>query len=267
MKIGLIDVDSHKGYPNYALMKISAYYKDKGAKVEWAEKNKTYDIIYSSKIFTFTSDYDYSGIKTKKLYKGGTGYDISKKLPDEIERYKKLDYSIYPNCDFSIVFFSRGCIRNCKFCIVRKKEGLIQPVDPVELNPAGKWIDVMDNNFFASSNWERSIQWLQEKNIPINFRGIDIRILQPDQMDMLNKIKIKNSIFIAWDNPKDNIEPLLANLVQHIKPYKIRCYVLIGFNSSIEEDLKRIYTLQKYKILPYVMVYKDYENPKEKTPY
>ena len=54
------------------------------------------------------------------------------------------------NTYFSLQFFSRGCIRKCPFCLVREKEGYIQTVEPVELNPKGKWIEVLDNNFFAN---------------------------------------------------------------------------------------------------------------------
>ena len=267
MRIGLIDVDGYKGYPNFALMKISAYHKKQKHQVEWVDKTHQYDVVYASKIFTFTPDYDYSGLQTKVLEKGGTGYDIMKTLPDEIENTDKLDYSLYPKCDYSLVFLSRGCIRKCKFCLVNKKEGYIHSVKPVRLNPRGKWIDVLDNNFFASPDWQKHIEWLAEQKQPINFRGVDLRIMTDEQAEALNKLKIQKSIFIAWDNPQDNLEPLLANLVTHIKPYKLRCYVLVGFNSTIEQDLDRIYTLQKYNILPYVMPYKDYDNPQEKTPY
>lgn len=220
MKIGLIDVDGYKDYPNFALMKISAYYKAKGDKVEWVDKSKSYDIVFASKVFTFTEDYDYSGLRTKELNKGGTGYDVTVKLPDYIENSKKMDYSLYPSCNYSLVFLSRGCIRKCKFCLVSKKEGYIQSVEPVELNPNGQWIDVLDNNFFANPNWKSALEWLKDKKQPLNFKGIDLRILTAEQMDALNTVKIKSSIYIAWDNPKDNLEPYLEELVKHIKPYK-----------------------------------------------
>ncbi len=128
--------------------------------MEWVDKTHQYDVVYASKIFTFTPDYDYSGLQTKVLEKGGTGYDIMKTLPDEIENTDKLDYSLYPKCDYSLVFLSRGCIRKCKFCLVNKKEGYIHSVKPVRLNPRGKWIDVLDNNFFASPDWQKHIEWL-----------------------------------------------------------------------------------------------------------
>ena len=55
-KIGLIDVDG-ENYPNLALMKISTYHKLKGDTVEWYSVfSGEYDIVYMSKIFTFSKD-------------------------------------------------------------------------------------------------------------------------------------------------------------------------------------------------------------------
>lgn len=123
MKIGLIDVDGHN-YPNLALMKISAFHKMNGDSVEWASQLfGEYDRVYASKIFTFTPDYNFCGMKAGELIRGGTGYDIKSRLPEEIDNRTELDYSIYPQYGFSIQFFSRGCIRKCPFCLVNKKEG------------------------------------------------------------------------------------------------------------------------------------------------
>lgn len=145
-KIGIIDVDGHN-FPNFALMRVSAYHKRRGDSVEWAVPLKRYDKVVSSKIFTFSPDFDYSGINADVILKGGTGYDIAARLPAEIEASTEMDYSIYPQYPFSIQFFSRGCIRKCPFCLVREKEGYISPVTPVDLNPAGTHIEVLDNNF------------------------------------------------------------------------------------------------------------------------
>ena len=118
MQVGLIDVDGYKGYPNFALMKISAYYKAHKDKVEWVDKTRHYDIVYASKVFTFTPDYNYEGLNADQVKKGGTGYDIASKLPEEIDCCSQLDYSLYPSCNFSMFFFSRGCVRKCGFCLV-----------------------------------------------------------------------------------------------------------------------------------------------------
>lgn len=59
MRIGLIDVDGHK-YPNLALMKISAYWKNHDQSVEWYDPEASqYDVVYMSKVFSdeYTKDY------------------------------------------------------------------------------------------------------------------------------------------------------------------------------------------------------------------
>ena len=261
-KIGLIDVDSHH-YPNFALMRTSAFHKAKGDSVEWAKiglLGNHYDMVYKSKIFSFTTDIDDNGIQADIIQKGGTGYDIKGKLDSEIESSLLMDYEIYPQYNFSVQFFSRGCIRNCPFCVVRRKEGYIHPVDPVELNPKGEWIEVLDNNFFGNPEWRTSVDYLLKKGQKVNLHGVDVRLINEEQSFFLNKLKHKHQIKIAWDNPRQNILPYIANLLKYIKPYKIMCYVLVGYNSTMEEDLYRIYKLKELKITPYVMVYRDYDN-------
>ena len=87
MKIGLIDVDGHN-YPNLPLMKISAWHKKKGDHVEWYNGLITghCDIVYMSKVFSFTPDYPYS-IDADKIIRGGSGYCIETLNGKEI--YKK----------------------------------------------------------------------------------------------------------------------------------------------------------------------------------
>lgn len=258
----MIDVDGHH-FPNFALMKISAYHKALGDNVEWAMEGlfaKKYDKIYSSKIFTFSTDFDYSQIISNDVEKGGTGYDIKKKLPDEIEKSVLMDYSLYPIYPFSIQFFSRGCIRHCPFCLVHDKEGDIYPTEPVALNPNGKWIEVLDNNFFANPQWHEAIDYLIKQKQPVNFHGIDIRIMTEEQAFYLKKLKLKQNIHIAWDLPQIDLTEKLKEITKWIKPNNITCYILIGFNSTIQEDLRRLNTLKKIGIIPFVQPYRDFTN-------
>lgn len=121
MKVALIDVDGHN-FPNLALMKISAYHKAKGDKVEWHFGFSEYDRVYMSKVFTFTEEFNMC-INAKEIVRGGTGYDLKNKLPSEIE-HQYPDYSLYSNANTAYGFLTRGCPRNCPFCIVGEKEGL-----------------------------------------------------------------------------------------------------------------------------------------------
>lgn len=214
MKIRLLATDSK--IPNYAIMKISAYHKGLGDNVDWYNPLLDFadtDILYISKVFTFTDDPCQTMPMpiSAKIIKGGTGYDYTTTLPDEIARVTDLDYSIYPNCDYSIIFTTRGCVRKCPFCIVPKKEGLIHNVNVASLNPNGKYIMLLDNNFFANRTWRENIKVLEAFNQPIDFNtGIDARLLTEEQCEALGKLKIK-VIHCAWDNYKDK-EKILPKL-------------------------------------------------------
>ena len=73
MKVGIIDVDGHSGFPNLALMKLSAWHKAHGDSVEWYKPlftTEPLDRVYMSKVFTFTPDYPYV-INAKEIVGGG----------------------------------------------------------------------------------------------------------------------------------------------------------------------------------------------------
>jgi len=265
MKIGLLDIDGHN-FPNLALMKVSAFHKSQGDSVEWVNHFFEYDKVYRSKIFTFSSDNNTS-VLSPITERGGTGYNIATKLPTEIENFQSPDYSIYPQFKYSIQLFSRGCIRNCAFCVVRKKEGNIHPVEPMALNPNGKHIEILDNNFFANPKWKTAVDWLVNANQPVNFHGVDIRIMNEKQASALGKLRIKRSLHIAWDNPNDDITDRLNVLTKHIKPSKIICYVLIGFNSTMMQDYQRVIKLKELGIMPFVQPYRDFDNSRIPTQY
>ncbi len=249
MRIGLIDIEPK--IFNTAYMQISHYHKSKGDTVEWWSPltDGQFGHVYCSSIFDYT---DKSEIP-KRAICGGTGFDLTTKLPFDC----RYDYSIYPKCDCSFVWFSRGCNRNCPFCIVREKEGALRPVKPKrKLNPNGTYIKVQDNNFFAGPKWHLALADLVIMGQPVDFAGgIDARILTETQCLALVRLKHHKQIKIAWDNPKEDLEPKLQDIIKIIKPYRLMCYVLIGYWSTPEEDLYRVETLRKLKIDPFVMPY------------
>jgi len=166
MKVLLVDVDSK--IPNLALMKISNYYRNKGLDIELRKlgyqyypgnKKKTtidgsnYDAIFISVIFTTNKDV-FEVINNKNVYIGGTGHKITKKLPMEIDN-EECDYSIYPDNNMSYGFITRGCIRNCPFCFVPKKEGMIYKDREVDQVVKHKKVIFMDNNILAHPDHKR----------------------------------------------------------------------------------------------------------------
>ena len=265
-RIGLIDVDGHN-FPNLALMRLSAWHKAQGDSVEWADPmfGGNYDRVYKSKIFTFTPDDTIPW--NCEVVRGGTGYDVRSRLPEEVERSTAMDYSLYPQYDFSIQFFSRGCIRHCPFCLVHDKEGAIHPVEPLQLNPNGRHIEVLDNNFFANPEWKSAIDYLLAAKQKVNLHGVDIRIMNEEQAFWLNKLPLYKSVHIAWDLPQVDLTDKLREVIRYIKPWKLMCYVLVGFNSTMEQDMYRIERLRELGIKPYVMPYRDFENKTKPSQY
>ena len=210
-----------------------------------------YDKIYAFSIFDYTD----KGYVRDDMITGGTGFDIKSKLPVEITKCE-YDWSLYPDCDYSILWFSRGCIRNCPFCVVREKEGYIHSVEPLNLNPNGKYVKVMDNNFFANPNWNDSVDYLLDLGQKIDMQGFDIRIFNESQGEALSQLKHRKAFKFAWDNPRDNIDDKIELLLDYIKPSNLMCYVLIGYWSSPMEDYRRVMHLwEKYKIHSFVMPY------------
>ncbi len=249
MKVGLYNLEPK--IENTAMMQVSTHHKSKGDQVEIYNPLFKYDKVYAFSIFNFTD----KGYTTKEMIKGGTGFDINSKLPKEIEECE-LDYSLYPKSITSYIWFSRGCVRRCPFCVVPKKEGNIKLVKPKKLNPKGKNISIMDNNFFANPEWRKAIKQLKIWNQRINFQsGLDIRGLTEEQIRELKELKLAKQIHIAWDNPKEDVVKDIKRLIKYIKPYRIMCYVLIGYWSTPEEDLYRVETLRDLKIDPFVMPY------------
>ncbi len=265
MNVGLLDIDG-RNFPNVALMKIAGWHRAQGDSVDWATAFEHYDRIYRSKVFTFTPD-DLTWYQADEEVRGGTGYDVRSRLPDEIDAWTRPDYSIYPNIGYSVQFYSRGCIRRCPFCLVHDKEGGIHSVEPMELNPVGRWTEVLDNNFFAAPDWRDAVRHLRSQGLPVKFHGIDLRILDDEQADALASLRLKGGVHVAWDDPKADMTERLAVLLRHVRADDIICYVLVGFNSTREQDMRRLRTLRSLGVLAFVQPYRDYDNSRRPSQY
>lgn len=275
MRIGLIDADGHN-FPNLPLMKLSAWHKQQGDSVEWYQPmfSGHMDRVYASKVFSFTSDYEYY-IDADEVIKGGSGYCIElvggkeiyhaereRQLPPEIEHIYP-DYSLYPELtkDTAYGFMSRGCPRGCNFCHVAAKEGRksYKVADLSEFWNGQKNIVLLDPNTIACPDWRDILQQLIDAGAYVDFsQGVDIRLMTKEKAEMIKRVKIKN-IHFAWDRyeDKDKIVPkfkMFSELTGWDRR-KMTVYVLANFDSTIEQDLERIYTLRELGYWPYVMIY------------
>lgn len=281
VNIGLIDVDGHN-FPNLALMRISAYHKAKGDTVEWWWSDLThYDIVYMSKVFSDAYSPDIPApLNADKVIKGGTGYCISigEDGKEHFDQSKNVslcaeaetmfpDYSIYPQFDFAVSMTSRGCPRGCAFCHVASKEGRcsVKVADVSDFWNGQPHIEVLDPNITACREKRELFRQYRETNATICFnQGLDIRLLDDADIDDINNMRIKDLHF-AWDNPRENLAPKFEAFAKKFRRKSNigMVYVLTNFNSTMEENLYRIYTLRDFGYDPYVMVYDKPNAPRE----
>ncbi len=279
MKIGLWS-DCHH-FPSLPLMKLSAYHKSLGDSVLPYIPLEHYDLVYASKVFSFTADIDAEyEVRADELRRGGTGYCISVKdgrevfdannntpLPREIEHIYP-DYGLYPQYNFATGYLTRGCPRNCGFCVVGKKEGCRseQVAELSEFWRGQKIIKLLDPNILACKDHERLLQDLANSGATIDFtQGLDIRLINSDNIRLLNNVRT-TILHFAWDNPKHDLTEHFKRFAEltNVKSERNKAvYVLTNFNSTLNEDLYRIYALRDLGYSPYVMIYQKETAPRE----
>ena len=275
MRIALIDVDGHN-FPNLPIMKLSAWHKQHGDLVEWYDPltawNRSPDLVYMSKVFTFTADYPHP-VNATKIIKGGTGYFYpygGKTLPDEAEHIYP-DYGLYPQYtrDTAFGFLTRGCPRGCGFCIVGEKEGRKSQkvADLEEFWHGQKHIKLLDPNMYACKDWKGLSQQLIDSGARIDFtQGCDIRLMTAEKIEHIRKMNIKQ-IHFAWDRyeEKDDIVPKFEMFQEMTgwKRDKMTVYVLTGYDTTLEQDLERIYLRRDIGYSPYVMIYEKHKKQRK----
>lgn len=282
MRVGLVDVDN-RNFPNLALMKLSAWHKQQGDDVEWYAPliSGHKDRVYMSKIFTASDEFEFF-IDSDEVIKGGSGYAIKiqdgrevydnaldPELPPEIEHIYP-DYSIYPT-EAAFGHLTRGCPRNCGFCHTSKKDGRksVKVADLDEFWRGQKKIYLYDQNIIACRDWKDLFQQLIDSKAKVEFSGgFDFRSMTPEQAEMIKKIK-QPIIHGAWDNYEDRdvIIPKLKMFkeITNINIKRTAIYVLCNYNTTLEQDLERIYTIRELGYLPYVMLYDKEHIPRGHT--
>lgn len=189
-------------------------------------------------------------------------------MPYEIEHIYP-DYTLYPELtkDTAYGFMSRGCPRGCSFCHVGTKEGrsAYKAADLSEFWNGQKNVVMLDPNPIACREWKDILQQLIDSGAWVDFsQGVDIRLMTEEKAQMIKRIKIKR-IHFAWDRyeDKEKIIPKFRMFKEMTgwDKRKLTVYVLTNFDTTIEQDLERIYILRELGYWPYVMIY-DKQNTK-----
>lgn len=297
MRVGIIDADligrkTHR-FPNLASMKISTYHKNAGHDVSLLmgyDTIKEYDKVYISKAFTDTPVPE-DIIKMNNVICGGTGffYDKARPLPAEIE-HSKPDYHLYDDwvnkqiqsginrnnftyyLDYSIGFLTRGCFRQCEFCVNKNHKRCVAHSPVLEfMDDSRPKLCFLDDNFFACPKWKEIISDVKKTGKRFQFKqGLDERLLTDEKIDELMNWNYDGDFIFAFDNIADReiIESKLKRIKEKYPNTKkhFKFYVLCGFDRNgkwdesfwkddIRDTFERIRVLMQYGAIPYIMRY------------
>jgi hypothetical protein len=260
MKVGLIAVDGHNGFPNLALMRLSAWHKAQGDEMEWWDGFTRYDRVYKSKVFTFTPDMD-TVINADEIVTGGTGYKDYGSLPPEVEAAPP-DYSLYPRWDKAVGFLTRGCVRNCEWCIVPRKEGGIRPAATWEevKRPDSRQIVFLDNNVLASEHGLEQIDRMGSEQVWVDFnQGLDARLITPEAAKLLARLHWIRFIRLSCDTSA--MLPVIQQATAYLReagaaPSRFWSYVLVR---DVAEAHGVVTALRDMGVEPFAQPYRDYD--------
>ncbi len=252
--IFLIDIDGK--LPNLALMKLSSYYKDKGRKVVLLHKDtciKGAYKIFASSIFNKASSAKYIK-KLKKFYGkslilGGSGVDISLRLPQKIENMP-ADYSLYPNLgDRAMGFLTRGCPFHCPFCLVPEKEGKPHQVSDLDSLLQGKRdkLILLDDNLLSHPRANDFLEEFASRSIKVNFtQTLDINLIDKKKAELLKKVNCSNLRFTRRNfhfslNDNKRLEKIKENynLFGFTGKDNVEFVCMYGFNTTLAQDVER----------------------------
>lgn len=298
-QILLVEPEYKTMFPSLGLMRISSWHKSKGDKVDFIKHNaileyfghsptnlkKYYDKIYITSLFTYNFP---EVIKAIKFYQGkypdakiDVGGVLATLLPDLIKKETGImphvgllhkvekfppDYSLFPAFPYSITFTSKGCIRKCKFCVVRFLEPKFFVRDwEKDINPKSKKIIFWDNNWLASPNFYKDIEKIKKIGKLVDFnQGIDCRLFDEEKAKLISEIKL-DPLRFAFDSPAQ--EGYIQNAINLARKYGFKSNIMIYliFNTGESYDTPeyfyyRINELNKLGVDIYPMRYRPINN-------
>lgn len=248
MIIGLYNLE-HK-YTNIALEKIRMYHEEQeDTVIDYLELcHDKYDKVYCSSIFDYTD----KSYVTPDMVIGGSGFSIVIKLPAKFERMKPK---------INMGFTTRGCVRNCEFCLVPAMEGPIRIIGDIYdfWDGVSRKVTIMDNNILGDKKHFFSIaDQIKDNNLLVNFsQGFDIKLIDREIMKKITTLKFFQKLHFAFDDLEDRdiIIKKIKLLLRFKRPSRLMFYILCGYNSTFEEDVERVRILKTFGIDPFIMRY------------
>jgi hypothetical protein len=256
----LIDVDSRM--PNLALMKLARFFKQQGRRVTLSrglERCGSAREIYASCIFSSAISAgkvrELQNFYSDSLQLGGSGVDIQKRLPEEIEALPP-DYDLYPElADRAIGFLTRGCPLHCPFCIVPMKEGPPRQVSDLQSlleNGRRRKLILLDDNFLSLPNADELLDEMAARKIMVNFtQSLDLRFVDRERAALLRRVNCCNTRFTRSNYHFSLNDSRHLDLVR--EKYElfnfsgrdnVEFICMYGFDTTLAEDVVRFRCLR-----------------------
>lgn len=258
MKVAIGQVDGK--LPNLALAKLAAWHTSQGDEVDWFSPLETADIVYASQVFTYSEPSPYLPPDTVW---GGSGRDLVTRLPDEVESMRP-DWSLWdhwsPPWKSDMGYSTRGCVRRCPFCNVREKDGDLRVVAEFgDLWSGRDTLVLLDANLTAApiEHFTKLCDDATREAVTLDFsQGLDARLLNAWHAVVIARSRTTRRLHLAFDNVRDEAsvrEAVKVLAFAGIPAHRLMFYVLIGFDTTPEEDLYRVELLRSLGADPFVM--------------
>jgi hypothetical protein len=250
----LLNVDGR--LPNLALMKLSRYFKEQGRRVVLARgesRIRGAESVLASCVFSSAASLARLNRLGKyygdSLVVGGSGVDLRKRLPDEIEQLPS-DYSLYPELgDRAIGFLTRGCPFHCPFCVVPVKEGQPHQVSSLDdlLGKRRKKLILLDDNILSHPRAEDLLEQMASRDLEVNFtQSLDLRLVDRDKAELLKRVRCSNTRFTRRIyhfslNDARNLSDLRRKyeMFGFTGRDNVEFICMYGFNTTLAEDVER----------------------------
>lgn len=282
--------------PNLALMRLSTYFKSRGARTRLIrassrrQPSDQHGEFFGSTIFSKSKtlrdkiEDEWFPLTYGGIVWGGTGVDIGSSLssvdPDVVWDSIRPDYSIYPHFEESIGFLTRGCRLRCGFCVVPQKEGKPYTASSVHDiyrgEPYPRHLHLLDNDAFApqlADWWKNAVAEIRAGGFKVCFsQGINLRLVNEESAAIIATLPLcstgfdRPGLYTAWDSIGD--ESIFKRGISMLRAaganQRFTVFMLVGYNER-ETWEDRFYRFAELRALgnidPYPMVFNKSERP------
>lgn len=228
--------------PNYnlAIEKMKVYFGDKAFEATTVDEDlftPYFDVVCLSVIFSWDVPFAIRQAKAaiskgKKVLIGGGGTMVQRNYIERETGVKPI-YKVVPELEevsakFKMVYFTRGCVETCSFCIVPKIEG-----QAITLNKKSFPAKVLMDNNLSELPWEYQ-EYIVERYLSEGISSVDANSgFEPKGINE-RVVNLFNQLPLRWwrigfdtiDEERQVLESI--RIIKSISKKTLRIYTMIG---------------------------------------